>query len=151
MRESICLWKMRKKIYTERESQNTPTDTYQEFVAKIRYTRESLKLVNMWKELQAGRLSYITCQNRRKRRPWSDCFLRSSLIWVCTVCLGLFGRQLVFKILEHLLYIQERNHLLVMCVTRHFHKTAISDLIDSNISTLKAPRKNASENVVCCK
>ena len=25
-----------------------------------------------------------------------------SLIWVCTVCLGLFGRQLVFEILEHL-------------------------------------------------
>ena len=29
---------------------------------------------------------------------------RSSLIWVCTVCLGLFDRQLVFEILEHLLY-----------------------------------------------
>ena len=25
--------------------------------------------------------------------------------WVCAVCLGFFGRQLVFKILEHLLYI----------------------------------------------
>ena len=30
---------------------------------------------------------------------------RSSLIWVCAVCLGLFGRQLVFKILEHLPYL----------------------------------------------
>ena len=28
---------------------------------------------------------------------------RSSLIWVCPVCLSLFGRQLVFEILEHLL------------------------------------------------
>ena len=28
----------------------------------------------------------------------------SSEIWVCTVCLGLFGRQLVIKILEHLPY-----------------------------------------------
>ena len=27
-----------------------------------------------------------------------------SLIWVCTVYLGLFSRQLVFKILEHLPY-----------------------------------------------
>ena len=26
---------MRKKIYTERESQNTPIDTYQEFIAKM--------------------------------------------------------------------------------------------------------------------
>ena len=25
------------------------------------------------------------------------------LIWFCAVCLGLFGRQLEFKILEHLL------------------------------------------------
>ena len=32
-------------------------------------------------------------------------FIRSSLICVCTVCLGnLFVRQLVFKILEHLPY-----------------------------------------------
>ena len=37
--------------------------------------------------------------------PRSDCFFRSSLIWVCTVCQGLFGRQLVFKILEHLPYV----------------------------------------------
>ena len=28
----------------------------------------------------------------------------SSLIWVCIVCLGLFGRQPVFEILEHLSY-----------------------------------------------
>ena len=125
---NLCLWKIR-KIYTEREIQNTPIDTYQEFVAKIRCTRENLKLVNLWKELQARRLSYITCQNRKQRRPWSDCFLRSSLIWVCTVCLGLFGRQLVFKILEHLMYIKERNHTLVMC-----DKTEILDPIDSNIS-----------------
>ena len=27
---------------------------------------------------------------------------RSSLIWVCTVCLGSFGRKLVFKNLKHL-------------------------------------------------
>ena len=33
--------------------------------------------------------------------PGSDCFFRSSLIWVCPFCLGLFGRQLVFEILEH--------------------------------------------------
>ena len=35
-------------------------------------------------------------------------FFKSSLIWVCLfvpVCLGLFGRQLVFKILEHLPYV----------------------------------------------
>ena len=29
---------------------------------------------------------------------------QSDLIWVCTVCLGFFGMQLVFKILEHLPY-----------------------------------------------
>ena len=35
--------------------------------------------------------------------PGSDCFLRSSLIWVCAVCLDFFSRQLVFEIFEHLL------------------------------------------------
>ena len=25
-------------------------------------------------------------QNNKQSRPWSDCSLRSSLIWVCTVC-----------------------------------------------------------------
>ena len=27
---------------------------------------------------------------------------RSSLSWVCPICLGLFGRQLAFEIIEHL-------------------------------------------------
>ena len=49
--------------------------------------------------------SQNACQNIRWRRPWSACFFRSSLIRVCTVCLGLFGRQLVFEILKHLLYL----------------------------------------------
>ena len=29
---------------------------------------------------------------------------QTASIWVCPVCLGLFSRQLVFKILEQLLY-----------------------------------------------
>ena len=29
-----------------------------------------------------------------------DCFFRRSLIWICSFCQGLFGRQLVFEILE---------------------------------------------------
>ena len=36
------------------------------------------------------------CQFSKQGRPWSDCFFWSSLIWVCTVCLGLLGRQLVY-------------------------------------------------------
>ena len=42
------------------------------------------------------------CQNSKQGRPSSYCFFRSSLIWVCSVCLGLSDLQLVFKILEHL-------------------------------------------------
>ena len=38
------------------------------------------------------------CQNRKQGRPRSEFFYRSSMIWVCTVCLGLFGRQLVLEI-----------------------------------------------------
>ena len=44
------------------------------------------------------------CQNSKQGRPWSDCFFRSSLIWICAVCLGVFDRVLVYKILEHFLY-----------------------------------------------
>ena len=43
--------------------------------------------------------------NSKQGKPWSDCFFRSSLIRACTVCLWLFGRQIVIKILEHLSYI----------------------------------------------
>ena len=51
-----------------------------------------------------GWSSQYAWHNSKQGRPWSDCFWRSSLIWVCPVCLSLFGRQLhvVFKILEHL-------------------------------------------------
>ena len=42
------------------------------------------------------------CQNSKQGQPWSDCFWTSSLIWVCSVCLDLFGRQLRFGNLEHL-------------------------------------------------
>ena len=38
-----------------------------------------------------------TCQNTKQGRPWSDCFFTSSLIWVCPVCLGIFGKQLVYS------------------------------------------------------
>ena len=44
-----------------------------------------------------GLKSQKACLNSNQGRPWSDCYFRSRLIWVCTVCLGLFGRQLVFR------------------------------------------------------
>ena len=50
-------------------------------------------------------LELTKCLSEYKQgRPWSVCFFRSSLIWVWRVCLDLFGWQLVFQILEHLLY-----------------------------------------------
>ena len=45
------------------------------------------------------------CQNGKQGRLWSDCFFRSSLIWVYTVCPALFNRRLVFEISDHLSYI----------------------------------------------
>ena len=47
--------------------------------------------------------SQNACQKSKQRRPWPDRFFRSSLIWVCPVCVGFCGTQLLFKILEHLL------------------------------------------------
>ena len=49
--------------------------------------------------------SWNACQNSKQGRPRSDWFIRSSLIWVCAVCIGPFDRQLVFKILGHIPYI----------------------------------------------
>ena len=44
-------------------------------------------------------------QKSKQGRPRSDCLFRSSLFWVCPVYLAYFGRQLLIKILGHLLYI----------------------------------------------
>ena len=33
--------------------------------------------------------------------PDQTALMRSSLNWVCTVCLGFFSKHLVFEILEH--------------------------------------------------
>ena len=41
----------------------------------------------------------------RNREDLDQTAPRSSLVWNCVVCLGLFGRQRVFEILEHLPYI----------------------------------------------
>ena len=40
----------------------------------------------------------ISFQNRKQEIPQSDCFFKSSLFGVCTVCLCLFGWQLVFEL-----------------------------------------------------
>ena len=39
--------------------------------------------------------SQSVCQNSKQGRPWSDCFYRTSLFWVCSVCLGLLSRKQV--------------------------------------------------------
>ena len=43
--------------------------------------------------IMAGIHKKLDCQNSKQAK---------TMIWVCTVCLGLFGKQLVFAILEHL-------------------------------------------------
>ena len=45
--------------------------------------------IKMW---SSGPESTNSCHNSKQGRPWSDCFFKSSLIWVCTVCLGLFWK-----------------------------------------------------------
>ena len=47
---------------------------------------------------------------RVANREDADQTASSEAVWVCPVCLGLFGRQLVFKILEHLPYKQWKRH-----------------------------------------
>ena len=70
-----------------------------------------------WKSLRANVLKFQTlfsyCSQIKFWLPGPVfskclryCFFRSSLIWVCPVCLGLFGRELVFAILENLQYQQ---------------------------------------------
>ena len=64
--------------------------------------RTCFSLLLNWNTGYQGWNSQNAGQNNKQGIPWSDCFFRSSLIWACPVCLCLFGRQLVFKILEHL-------------------------------------------------
>ena len=61
-----------------------------------------LKFRKLFSFISKNKMYGYQCWNSWKSkqgRPWS-----SSLIWACPVCLGLYGRQQLFKILEHLLY-----------------------------------------------
>ena len=49
--------------------------------------------------------SQNACQNSKQGRSWSDCFKEAVWSQVCTVCMCLFGRQVVFKVLEYLLQV----------------------------------------------
>ena len=40
---------------------------------------------------ETHKMTKSPCENRKQWRPWSDCFFRSCLIWVCSVRLGLFN------------------------------------------------------------
>ena len=55
--------------------------------------------------IKAGAHKTLVRITKKKGRPWSDCFWRSSLIWVWTACTYIFVRQVVFEILKLLLYI----------------------------------------------
>ena len=48
-----------------------------------------------------GSYSQNACQNSKQRRTWSNCSFRSSMIWVCTVCLGIFWQSISVQILDH--------------------------------------------------
>ena len=60
------------------------------------------KIWTMW--LYHRVMSKRCRRNGKQWKPWSDCFSRSSLIWVCTVCPGIPVRKLriitVFKIVK---------------------------------------------------
>ena len=62
----------------------------------------------------------------------------ASLICVCAVCLGLFGRQQVFKILEHLLY-PWSFWLDRFCQQERSNKTQISRCLHTTYSYLHSP------------
>ena len=60
----------------------------------------SLRFSNKMLAFRAG-IHKTLRQNSKQGIPRSDCFFRSSLIWVSSVCRDLLGRQIVFEILEH--------------------------------------------------
>ena len=72
------------------------------------------KIMNTFLFLFSNKLLVIRTgsQNSKQGRPWSDCFFRSSLIWVCTVVLCIFDRQ-VFEILEILELLPKMNTSIV--------------------------------------
>ena len=75
--------------------------------------------------------SQNACENIKQKRPWSDCFSRSSLIWVCPVCLGfLFQAAGIRKMLVRIsiredpgddrLLFQKQSDLVLPCLSRLF-------------------------------
>ena len=96
------------------------------------------------------RTHQLTHINSKQGRPWSDCFLRSSLIWASTVCLGLSWKQLSFEILEHLLYILERNRMLAKNAEEDLHRKGISEHTNWHLSIANRgdPDQTASSEAV---
>ena len=66
----------------------------------------------------SDRLKIRRC-NGKQWRPWSDCSSRSSLIWVCTVCLDMFVRKIRFIILDHM----AKSNYLWICTCKTLRKT----------------------------
>ena len=68
------------------------------------------------------------------------CFFRSSLIWVCTVCLDSFGR---FEILEHLPHICSMVEIFLQAdkVSNTFHS-----LFSNNMLLFRAGSLNGFQN-----
>ena len=64
--------------------------------------------------------------------------LRSSLIWVCPVCLGLYGKQLVFEILEHLPKAQKNLEVKTKDIYLNFQKVITSSLKRTTILWIKS-------------
>ena len=62
-----------------------------------------VNVLECWTLLFTNKILVIRAGSHKmlQGRPWSDFFFKSSLLWVSDVCLCLFGRQLVFEILEH--------------------------------------------------
>ena len=48
-------------------------------------------------------------------RPTGDCFLRSSLIWVCTVCLDLYYSQLTYHMCSKASFIYGSSRVQIVC------------------------------------
>ena len=107
--KSWKLWKTQTKNYTSSPPLDKSEWAFKGGLCIIVYHRVNvlkfLTLISIFSQIicQFSGMEFTKCcQNSTQGRPGSDCFFRSSLIWICTVCLCLFGEKLVFKILEHL-------------------------------------------------
>ena len=97
--------------------------------------------------------SQSPCKNSKQGRPWSDCSFRSSLLRVCTVCLGLFDRQhlLIFFLCQNIFIPKPSPNIdyFSACSTLFLGLLYLMACISVRISLFRSPLLSTTLTLFC--